>query len=397
MPRLALPAAAALALLTAAAIPAAAQTSTNTITLQAKLDGIPAGPVNLTIQFYDALTVGNPIGAPITLNGVPVQNGIVSVPVTVDPTVFNGSTRYMGISVNAGPELSPRTLVASVPYAMQIGPARVSEIDGRILRIGGAVSICDSPEASPVMPPDGQRTVGLWGTYIVARNDADRYLRLGVSNDGWSKAEIRLENSNEQWGRIQFLTNENSASPTTRMLINEDGRVGIGTLTPEERLDVNGTAQVRVLKITGGSDLAEPFPPSPTQPVTPQPGMVMSIDPSHPGHLRVAGEAYDTKVAGVYSGANGLPAGMVMGKESCMHTAPGADRLPIAMSGRVWVFAEESNGVIMPGDRLTTSAVKPGYAMRATDAARCDGAVIGKAMTPVDPATGMVLALVNLQ
>jgi hypothetical protein len=125
--------------------------------------------------------------------------------------------------------------------------------------------------------------------------------------------------------------------------------------------------------------------------------MVLSIDPDHPGALRVATEAYDPRVAGVYSGGNGLPTGMIMGKEGCDLTAPGEDRLPLAMTGRVWVYADESNGAIVPGDRLTTSGLKPGHAMKVTDAARADGSVIGKAMTRVDVSTGMVLVLVNLQ
>lgn len=44
-----------------------------------------------------------------------------------------------------------------------------------------------------------------------------------------------------------------------------------------------------------------------------------------------------------------------------------------------------------------TSASLVGHAMKATDRDRADGAVIGKAMTGLDDGTGMVLVLVNLQ
>src|SRR5437870_2318460 len=88
-----------------------AQTSTNSISLQAKLDGVSGPTVDLTVKFFDALTGGTQIGATITLNGRPVQGGIVSIPVwPVDTTVFNGETRYMEIAAN-GTTLSPRTLV----------------------------------------------------------------------------------------------------------------------------------------------------------------------------------------------------------------------------------------------------------------------------------------------
>ena len=51
---------------------------------------------------------------------------------------------------------------------------------------------------------------------------------------------------------------------------------------------------------------------------------------------------------------------------------------------------------IQPGDRLTTASLL-GHAMKATDAGRSPGAVIGKAMTGLDEATGLVLVLVSLQ
>lgn len=179
--------------------------------------------------------------------------------------------------------------------------------------------------------------------------------------------------------------------------IDAPGGVGIGVADPTAALHVSGAVKSNAIVITGGSDLAEPFPVSRKGPVEPVPGMVLSIDPETPGGLIVCCEAYDTKVAGVCSGANGLRPGMLMGQDGDSFTSDGPGRLPLAMTGRVWVFADESNGVIRPGDRLTTSGLRPGHAMRVADAGRADGAVIGKAMTPLDTETGMVLVLVNLQ
>jgi hypothetical protein len=51
---------------------------------------------------------------------------------------------------------------------------------------------------------------------------------------------------------------------------------------------------------------------------------------------------------------------------------------------------------ISPGDMLTASAT-PGHAMKATDLAAAQGAIIGKAMTRLDHGRGLVLVLVNLQ
>jgi hypothetical protein len=150
--------------------------------------------------------------------------------------------------------------------------------------------------------------------------------------------------------------------------------------------EANGTARVEVLEITG-ADLAEKFPVSEQV----QPGMVVAIDPAHPGELCLARGAYNRCVAGVVSGAGGLPTGAVLGRLPGHEDAP-----PVALSGRVWVHCDATEQPIEPGDLLTTSDT-PGYAMKSTDRARSHGATIGKAMTALDSGRGLVLVLVNLQ
>lgn len=146
--------------------------------------------------------------------------------------------------------------------------------------------------------------------------------------------------------------------------------------------------RVRTLRILGGADLAEPFPMS-QQDVTP--GTVVVIDSEHPGKLRRSAAAYDNKVAGIVSGANGIQPGISMIQEDKLEAGEN-----VALSGRVYVKANTSAGLIAPGDLLTTSDV-PGEAMKAADHQRSQGAIIGKAMTELDEGTGMVLVLVTLQ
>ena len=69
---------------------------------------------------------------------------------------------------------------------------------------------------------------------------------------------------------------------------------------------------------------------------------------------------------------------------------------PVALSGRVYCLADAANGPIGPGDLLTTSD-NPGHSMKATDADRSHGTIIGKAMTPLAEGQGLILVLVNLQ
>ncbi len=175
----------------------------------------------------------------------------------------------------------------------------------------------------------------------------------------------------------EIMARNNGAAAT--FYINNDG--GDVVIAPQ------GSTRVRVLEITG-ADLAEKFPTSESA----EPGTVMMIDRDCPGQLTVAFGAYNKAVAGVVSGANGLPAGAILGN------LPGQeDATAIALNGRVWVHCTTEQEAIEVGDLLTTSD-EPGHAMKASDPDRAYGAVIGKAMTSLSKGeSGMVLVLVNLQ
>jgi hypothetical protein len=170
----------------------------------------------------------------------------------------------------------------------------------------------------------------------------------------------------------------NNGAASTLYLNNGGGNVVIAP---------GATTTVSVLAITG-ADVAEKFPVSEQV----EPGMVAEIDPQHPGQLRLARGAYNRRVAGVVSGANGLSAGAVLGN------LPGHEDAPaIALSGRVWVHCDTSNGSIEPGDLLTTSDT-PGHAMKVSDFAKGQGAILGKAMIGLkEGETGLVLTLISLQ
>lgn len=152
----------------------------------------------------------------------------------------------------------------------------------------------------------------------------------------------------------------------------------------------SGTVGVKVLQITGGSDLAEPFDINESRKV--EPGMVVVIDVEHPGQLRLSDRAYDPKVAGCVSGANGVKPGLTMQQEGT--EADGS--VPVALTGRVFCWADATYGAIEPGDLLTTSNTS-GHAMRVQSYDNAQGAIIGKAMTSLKDGRGLVLILVSLQ
>jgi len=145
---------------------------------------------------------------------------------------------------------------------------------------------------------------------------------------------------------------------------------------------------VCTLTIRGGCDIAEPFKMSDAE--IPK-GAVVVIDENNPGHLRMSDQACDRRVAGIISGANGVNTGVTLTQEGVFENGQN-----VALSGRVYVQADTANGPIVPGDLLTTSET-PGHAMKVTDHAKSQGAILGKAMTPLKDGKGMVLVLVTLQ
>ncbi len=192
-------------------------------------------------------------------------------------------------------------------------------------------------------------------------------------------------------GGLNFFTESymSGANPFAYFRLDNSGNVGIGTATPQTKLDINGTTSTKVLTITGGSDLAEPFETA--DELTLEPGTVMVIDVEHPGKLVVSASAYDRKVAGVVSGAGGIKAGITLYQEGMME-----GNALVAIAGRVYCQAEADTAPIQPGDLLTTSSI-PGHAMKATEDSRSHGAIIGKAMSSLKEGRGLVLVLVNLQ
>ena len=69
------------------------------------------------------------------------------------------------------------------------------------------------------------------------------------------------------------------------------------------------------------------------------------------------------------------------------------DRPLLALLGVVPVKATTENGPIQPGDLLVSSST-PGYAMRCGDSRGCEGALIGKALEPLQEGRGIIKMLV---
>ena len=141
------------------------------------------------------------------------------------------------------------------------------------------------------------------------------------------------------------------------------------------------------MELGEGLDYAEGFDVSGGK--TMSPGTVLIIDAANPGKLAVSTTPYDTKVAGIIAGGKGMGSGVRLGA--------GQFDSDVALAGRVYCNVDTREYGIEPGDLLTTSS-STGYAMKVTDHARAQGAILGKAMEGIERGQrGQILVLVTLQ
>lgn len=141
------------------------------------------------------------------------------------------------------------------------------------------------------------------------------------------------------------------------------------------------------LEFTQAADCAEDFDIAAE--VCAEPGTVMALDEE--GNLRESCQPYDTRVAGVISGAGFYKPGVILDKQQSAST-----RKPIALLGKVFCKVDAQFGAIKVGDLLTTSPTV-GHAMRVTDPVKAFGAVIGKALRPQADGKGLIPILITLQ
>ncbi len=121
------------------------------------------------------------------------------------------------------------------------------------------------------------------------------------------------------------------------------------------------------------------------------PGDLLVIDPSGERRLSFAETPYSTLVAGIYSTKPG-----VVASQHSMGDPSSGNEIPLAVVGIVPCKVTAENGAIAVGDLLVTSSTA-GHAMKGTDRARMLGAVVGKALEPLQAGTGVIQVLVTLQ
>ena len=159
-----------------------------------------------------------------------------------------------------------------------------------------------------------------------------------------------------------------------------------GDLTCSGNINMGG-----VIKLGGGGDIqfadcAEQF--DVTAESAAEPGTVMIVGESE--KLAPCDCAYDSRVAGVVSGAEHYRPGLILDQRET-----GSPRRPIALVGKVFCKVDAAYGSIGVGDLLTTSPTM-GHAMKAADRSQAFGTTIGKALRACETGKGLIPVLIAL-
>lgn len=247
--------------------------------------------VSLDFALYNLFSGGTDIWME-TQPGVAVTQGVFQVALgSVVPlaiSLFDGSPLFLGIRIDGEAEL-PRTQLLSAPFAIRAAEAdhaltadvALSTDDGdwtisgsNIHRASGFVGVgTTAPEAR--LDVDGGGLGGPWmileGGGSILENTALRLYDKGTADGNRNVidfahatlfgpspiARIRSENEGAHAALGGSLTLETAINGVgtfnaNQLVLDRIGRVGIGTASPTQKLDVEGTMETQHLQVDGG-------------------------------------------------------------------------------------------------------------------------------------------------
>jgi hypothetical protein len=334
-----------------------------------------AGHTSSLALSTDAVGIGTTVpAAKLHVNGSEEQVRVQG------PATGNANVAYVSFADSAGTRIGyvgdGSTADQNVFLQSDLGDVVLATAGQRILTVAGSngnVGIgTTTPFAKLVVDPQGGGGIVVGDPNTGSGGFTSLLLQISTASDGYGQIQA-IRSSGSAWGDIA--------------LNQHGGNVGIGTTTPQERLHVEGNIQVSGDVILTGADCAEEFDTKDAQAL--ELGTVMVIGDED--RLHQSEKPYDKRVAGVLSGAGDYRPGIILGKEQSQN-----NRLPLALSGKVFCKVDAQYSPIGVGDLLTTSRTL-GHAMKVNDPLQAFGAVIGKALRPLAEGQGLIPILVALQ
>ncbi|UCC64972.1 MAG: hypothetical protein JSV36_08020, partial [Anaerolineae bacterium] len=393
-----------------------AAASSHYIPIQGRLtdsSGTPLdGSYDVTFRLYEVSSGGTAVCE--DTRSVSVENGLFSH-YFQGCSKIDGRQLYLGVQVEADPEMSPRQYIDNVPYAWSLRPGAI--ISGT-LGSNAIVHIENWGSGGRGLRSYAMDTSGTNYGVVGASRSPDGYGGYFYNNGGGDALYGKSTESSggdgvtgESYsasGRGVYARNYGSGVaiagysdsvpgtghwyPTLYLVqANSSGDFVVGASaywgSRYWRVDRTGKGYFNGGTQASGADFAEQLAVEGEE-ADYEPGDVLVISASADRTVELSSEPFATAVIGVYSTRPAVRAG-----------APDTDDplagIPVAITGIAPCKASAENGPIQRGDLLVTSST-PGHAMRAGDSP-APGTVLGKAMQPLESGTGIIEVLVTLQ
>lgn len=259
--------------------------------------GVPlTGPLDLEFAIYDSSAAGALLWSE-AFPATTVDEGVASVAlgssVPLDASIFASANCWLETSVGGTP-LAPRRPFLSVPYALRAQVAETALTGG-----GDGAWVVDGAN---VYRPDGNVGVGTTAPAERFHAVSPLFARLRLERTGGTTVQTDASLTSGSVGTITAHPFRIVTGNAVRMTADTDGEIGIGTVTPDGKLDV---------RATGGQDLLNLYDGA-SNVVSVVTGGRVGIGTTAPGNrLDVRTSTETVAVSGLASQATGLTYGGV--------------------------------------------------------------------------------------